>query len=101
MIRRDVLKLITAIRESHPDMVELYTLGQCYNFALILRSVFPNVEFWYDYCEGHMYSRIDQYWYDIRGVHLRVNASCVPYNHRDGHAAHRWGLSDRRRLTNA
>jgi hypothetical protein len=95
----NILKIIASIRDSHPDMTELYTKGQCYNFHLILRSIFPNAEPYYDYVEGHMYTKIDRYWYDIRGIHFKINDSCIPYTV-NGHPGHRWGKSDRRRLVN-
>lgn len=95
--RKKILKLITAIRDSHPDMVTLYTEGQCYNFALILRSQFDG-EFWYSYSEGHMYFKIDYYWYDIRGEHKRESKDSCLYSFKDGDPAYRWGRRDRRRL---
>lgn len=89
---------IARIRESHPDMERLYMEGQCYNFFLILRSIAgPEVEPWYDHVEGHIYSRIGPYWYDIRGKHLKVSEHCEPLSY-DGHLPHRWGKNDTRRL---
>lgn len=97
-MRTDVIKLISAIRNSHPDIKQLYMNGQCYNFCLILRAAYPKAEIWYDQVEGHAYTKIGRYWYDIRGEHLKVSKTCLPLDHRQGHRPHRWGLGDNRRL---
>ena len=92
----DYEKVITAIRESHPDIEELYMNGQCYNFHLILRSICPTAEAWYDWIEGHIYTKIENIWYDIRGKHYRVSCYCLPLDYST--KPHRWGRRDRRRL---
>lgn len=97
-MRSKVVALITTIRNSHPDMEELYLFGQCYNFFLILRSQFPEAIPYYDTMEGHVYTKIGKYWYDIRGVHYRVSDYCQELEHRRGDKPHRWGKRDRRRL---
>lgn len=89
--------IIHAITNSHMDMEDLYMNGQCYNFFLVLKSIYPEAEAWYDHIEGHVYSKIGKYWYDIRGVHYYVKESCKPLNHYDL-KPHRWGNRDRRRL---
>jgi hypothetical protein len=96
----DIEKVITTIRNSHKDIENLYLNGQCYNFYLILRSIFgPKVECWYDYEAGHIYSKIGKYWYDIKGKHLKVGDYCEPFNHKDCYdKPHRWGKRDNRRL---
>lgn len=99
--KHEILEVITAIRESHPDMSELYTKGQCYNFYKILRSIYgQSVEPWYDYLEGHVYSKIGGRFYDIRGVRKRYSTSLVKLDHKHGHRPHRWGKGDNRRLQN-
>lgn len=85
-----VLRVISRIRDGNPDAVRLYTQGQCYNFSLLLKEIFPEAEIWYDQVEGHVYSKIGEFWYDIRGRHFKVADSCLPLNHRDGHPPHRW-----------
>jgi hypothetical protein len=94
---KQILALCDAIRNSHPDMEYLYTQGQCYNFALILRTQFPG-EIWYDQIEGHVYYKVDDVWYDVRGRHYKIGETASRLEHRDGHRPHRWGLGDRRRL---
>lgn len=36
--KKEVLNFISLIRESHPNMVDIYTKGSCLNFFLILKS---------------------------------------------------------------
>ena len=79
-------------------MEELFRFGQCYNFFRILKTVYPEAEPWYDQIEGHVYTKIGKFWYDVRGKHLRVAPSCTVLEHKRGHKPHRWGLSDFRRL---
>lgn len=90
-----IIKLINDIRNSHPDMETLYTEGQCYHFALILRGQFPGGELWYDHRVGHMYYHYLGKWFDIRGIHYRPPAGGL-YNFLDGDPAYRWGRRDRR-----
>ena len=95
----DIVKIIAAIRDSHPDMEQLYMEGQCYAFHLILRSIFPYAQAWYSPSEGHVYSRIYGSYYDIRGLHLKPPADICVLNHKHGDKPHRWGKRDFRRLT--
>lgn len=92
-----ILALCDSIRTSHPDMEYLYTQGQCYNFALILRSQYEG-EIWYDHVQGHVYYKVDDVWYDVRGRHYKMSEFASVLDHRDGHKPHRWGLGDNRRL---
>ena len=72
--------------------------GRCYSFFLILRSVFPEAEPWYSKTEGHVFTRIEDRFYDIRGLHLRAPKDIEPLDHQNGHKPHRWGKVDPRRL---
>jgi len=91
---RDILRLITAIRTSHKDIERLYLEGQCYNFFKILCAVYPCAECWYDPAEGHVYTKIGRYFYDIRGVQFA--SGLVPLDHLNGDRPHRWGSRDKR-----
>lgn len=94
-----LLNLIKAIRDSHPDMVYLYTQGQCYNFYKILKAVYPNAEAWYAQVEGHVYTKIGSLWYDIRGEHTQVPEDCKPLDELGlADLPENWGPRDRRRL---
>ncbi len=60
-----VMRLITAIRESRDDNQLAYTSGGCYQFYLILASVFPEATAWYD--SDHVITRIEGRFYDVTG----------------------------------
>lgn len=66
-----------------------YTNGMCYKLFLMLRQVYPDAEPWYDHVVGHVYTRIGEHWYDIRGEH-RNRTDLRPLDHRSGHKPHRW-----------
>lgn len=88
---RYIISVITAIRNSNPKSIHHYTRGYCFDFHMILRSIFGNnnVEIWYDYIEGHVYTKIGKYWYDIRGIWYKVNKTCIKYIP-EGDLPHRW-----------
>lgn len=99
---KELMAFITAIRDSHPDMVRLYTQGQCYNFALIIKTIRPQAVIHYSHREGHVYTEVGGRLYDIQGVKPYPAASYVdipPLDHRRGDKPHRWGARDRRRLS--
>lgn len=77
-------------------MIELYTEGRCYDFFLILRSIYQDAEAWYD--GDHVFTKINGRFYDIRGVYLGSTERLYKLDHSVGHKPHRWSKSDRRRL---
>lgn len=95
----DVVKVIAAIRTSHPDMQDLYHKGRCYNFYKILKAIYPTAEPYYSSMEGHVYIKIYFYFYDIRGVHLKPPADLEYLDHDRPDHPNRWGDRDQRRLT--
>lgn len=66
-------RFLARLRQSNPDALSIYTRGQCYQLFLVLREVF-NAEAWWDPVASHVYSRIGEAFYDIRGKHIRCNA---------------------------
>lgn len=86
---KDIRRFIAAVRNSLHNSVDHYTKGNCYGFALLLRSQYPEAVIWYDHIEGHVYTRIGSFWYDIRGMHFRRGNKC-PLDHREGNPPHRW-----------
>ena len=91
-MRRRVLALISAVRDSRPDSVEAYTRGGCFRFFLILRAVWPEAEAWYD--GDHVVTRIGGRYYDIRGDVTRKVKDAYPLvqERRLFCGAWRWGL---------
>lgn len=98
-VDRELVKLIDAIKSSHPSMERLYREGQCYNFFRIIRSVRPTAVAWYSMSEGHVYTQVGRAFYDIRGYRPYIPADLHVLDHRHGDRPHRWGKRDRRTLT--
>lgn len=83
--------LIALIRDSFDESVLVYTTGSCYRLYLILRMVFPEAEPYYDWEEGHVYTKIGRAFYDIKGKHVFPEGKIQPM--KDTHLlrdAHRW-----------
>ena len=91
-----LLSLIYSIRSAHKDMQDLFMYGQCYNFYLIVRTIFPEAKCYYSKSEGHVYIKYKNSFYDIRGKHIRVPKDIMPINFKS--KPHTWGRSDKRRL---
>lgn len=62
-----ILSFITAISDSFPDSIFVYTNGGCYKFYLILNSVFKEAVCYYSIVEGHVITEIGGRYYDITG----------------------------------
>lgn len=63
---RTILNQISAIRESHPEMENIFLKGSCLNFFCILRAVYPQAQPWFNI--DHIITEIDGKFYDITGV---------------------------------
>jgi len=61
----EIETLITAIRNSFPESVKIYTEGNCYGFYKILKSVYKNAVAYYN--SDHVITRIGDKFYDITG----------------------------------
>jgi len=61
----DVIKFITAMRQSFGGAIAVYTMGNCYQFYEILKVVFPEAIAYES--GGHVYTKINNKYYDIRG----------------------------------
>lgn len=92
-------RLLAALRSGWPHMVPLFTQGQCLTMFHALRAIYPQAEAWYSRIEGHVYTKIDGRFYDIRGRHLRTPADLEPLDWRHGDRPHRWPKRDMRILT--
>ena len=69
----------------------LFMNGLCYKFALILRHFYPNGLIMYSISQGHVYFKLNNLYYDIRGVHYKVPNDIEVLNHHVWHKPHRWG----------
>jgi hypothetical protein len=56
---------VKSIRDSFVGAEFLYTHGSCYQFYLILKSIIPNAEAYYD--SDHVITKIGERFYDITG----------------------------------
>jgi short subunit dehydrogenase-like uncharacterized protein len=61
----EVLNLIEIIRDSFPNSIEVYTKGSCVQFALILNTVYPKGEIYYNV--DHAVFELDNHYFDITG----------------------------------
>ena len=66
-----ILHVIETIRNSFDNSVEVYTNGKCYKFYLILKSIFPHANGYYN--NDHVITRIQDKYYDITGEIERTN----------------------------
>lgn len=62
---RQILNLISLLRESHSEMVNIFTKGSCLNLFLILHSIYPEAKPLFNI--DHVITEIDNKCYDIRG----------------------------------
>jgi hypothetical protein len=62
---KNILNFITAVRESFGGSIAVYTMGNCYQFYEILKTIFPDAEAYES--GGHVWTKIDGKFYDIRG----------------------------------
>jgi hypothetical protein len=60
-----IINIIKAIRESFGASIAVYTLGNCYQFFEILKTLFEDAEAYYD--GNHVWVKIGDKFYDIRG----------------------------------
>ena len=81
--RDKILRIIEAIRESHPDLTVIYTQGSCYEFSNILKQIFPEAKSYRTYDNNHIVTRIDEYFYDIYGdVTNQADTHYIPVDKR-------------------
>lgn len=60
-----ILNTISFIRESHSEMVNIFSRGSCLNFFCILHSIYPEAIPYFNI--SHVISKIDDRYYDITG----------------------------------
>lgn len=91
-------RFLASLRSGWPDMVPLFMQGQCLTMFLALRAIHPQAEAWYSFREGHVYTKIDGRFYDIRGRHLRLPTDLHLLDWKHGDKPHRWPKRDMRIL---
>lgn len=73
----EILNFISIIRDSHPDMVNIFTLGSCWDFYLILKDRFPSSIPYYEI--GHIITKIEDRFYDITGEIIESENKYLPF----------------------
>jgi hypothetical protein len=63
-----VLKFVGLLADTSPDFEHIYTRGACYHLHVILKHIWPAAELWYQPDPGHVWTKIGDVWYDIRGA---------------------------------
>jgi len=71
MKKEYLLNIIKTIRESFGASIAVYTCGNCYQFYEILKAIFPEAQAVYD--GNHIWTKIDNCFYDIRGECFNVS----------------------------
>jgi hypothetical protein len=87
------------LRTGWPFMGELFMRGQCITLFKMLKALFPQAQAYYSNMEGHVYTRIDGKFYDIRGKHVVLPSDLHVLNWKEGDKPHRWPTRDKRVLT--
>lgn len=62
---RKILNFIEVIRNSHPEMKNIFLYGSCLNFHLILKSIYPEAIPYTNI--DHIITKIGNKFYDISG----------------------------------
>lgn len=96
---RQITRVLDTLRDTHPDMADMFLHGRCYSLFLLLRLFWPQAQAYYSKLEGHVYVAIDGAIFDIRGRHLAPPLDLDLLDHRNGDRPHRWGKRDHRRLS--
>jgi len=65
------LRIIAAISIGIKNSRKRFTDGGCFQLYKVLKELYPEAEAWYDYIDGHVYTKIGDTLYDIHGAHHR------------------------------
>jgi len=90
-------RAMAALRAGHPDMVRLFTEGQCYTLFQAVQAIFPRAVPLHSILEGHIYISLDGGLFDIRGRHDPARSDLFPVEEL-GDPPHLWAGRDYRRL---
>lgn len=69
MDKSDILKFITSLRDSDKYIKTIYMKGGCYQFYLVLSSLYPDAEPFITPTDDHIVTKIRSTYYDINGVY--------------------------------
>lgn len=66
-MKNEVIEFIEQFAQGNPILIEKFTQGYCYYFAVMLKARFPGGKIFYHPIQGHFYTEIEGLLYDIRG----------------------------------
>lgn len=66
-MKKEVLKIINALRESDENIQHIFMMGSCYRFHLFLKTIFPQAEAYLHLDKDHIVSKINGNLFDIKG----------------------------------
>ena len=98
----EVTSIIKAIKNSHPFMEDIFTLGGCWRFHLILKEIWPQAIPYCNHDRDHVITEINGRLYDINGdvthEHHRDDLHALPDTDVvDVESFEHWGPSDHKR----
>lgn len=64
-----ILRTLELLRETCDDIEYIFTNGGCYKLYEIIKLHHPLAKAWYDGVIGHIYTQVNERFYDIRGEH--------------------------------
>lgn len=86
-----ILNFISLVRDSHPEMVNIFTLGSCLNFFCILHAVYPEAQPYFNI--DHIITKIDGRYYDITGTVNIKGTTYRPYTEKEFYPKRRMSRS--------
>jgi len=72
-----ILNFINTLRMSDKYIESIYTQGGCYQFYLVLKSIFPESIPFFNSKKDHIVTKIDDIYYDIKGVYTGATLSVL------------------------
>jgi hypothetical protein len=92
MSKVNPLAFLYALRDLHPDLIQVCRNGSCFKLYLLLKQVFPEAEPYYD--SDHVIVKIGKAFYDIRGEVLKSPNHIPLDGHLEFNRAYLWGNED-------
>ena len=83
-------KFIFSIKNTHPIFKFIFENGGCFQFYLILKTIFPTAIPYYCVYRGHIFTKIGKYFYDINGKHLKIDDKILILKNYSSKKVHRW-----------
>lgn len=79
-MNQEVLNFIKKFKFAHKcELEEVFTEGNCYYFAIILKERFKNANIQYDPVYGHFVAKINNRLYDITGDVTETYTNVTPF----------------------